>query len=221
MTIRSGLKYFGIVFVLAGFAGLVFAGDSIIHIKASLADSRSVPGQSADELLRLLQQRNAQLEAELISLRLGANPVAGASKSAKVYSQYPFSNRSEILISLGRRDGIEPGMAVAIGRSALIGRVREVYKTTSSVQTIFDPSFQIPVRVGDQETDALFSGGLTPELTLIDGKISPDDPIVSSFSGLPYGLVLGRVGTATSQNESFVKPAFSLKGLRDVLVLSD
>jgi cell shape-determining protein MreC len=223
LTVSRFKKYLGLTAVIAGYVFFVFAGNKIVSAKIFLADLRDgfVKEQPQEQLLRLLRQKNQELEAEILNLKIAGEGGSQGQKEAKVYSRYPFSNRSEIIINAGDSDDLVAGMPVTLGKKILVGKIKRVYGKTAVVQTVFDLDFQIPVRVGAGEIDALFSGGLSPKLTLIDGKVFAGDAVVSSSDGFPYGLVVGKVGEDNPGGEVLVVPNFELKNLRNVFVLLD
>ena len=143
--------------------------------------------------------------------------------SIKVYSSYPFNNKGEIAIAAGEDLGLVPGDAIVIGGNILVGRVRSVFKLSSIVTTIFDPSWEVQVRIGESEVDALMQGGNELRLTLIpaDEYIEKGDLVVSAGENLPYGLEVGFVGEIVSMSgnvfqEAIIEPGLKIKDLRNV-----
>lgn len=174
-----------------------------------------------------LKERIASLEMENQYLRsqLQGKGNGGGEQSIKVYSSYPFNSRDEIAIAAGANHGIEPGDAVVHAGNILVGRVRNVFKSSSVVTTIFDPSWEVPVRIGEGEVDALMQGGNELKLVLIsqDKHIEEGDLVVVASENLPYGLELGFVGIIESVpggvfKEATLEPSLQLKELRDVSI---
>lgn len=175
--------------------------------------------------LDYLRDKNKQLEVEILRLKSAASAivsVSGDPLKAKVFSLYPFSNRSELMISAGSAAGVNPGDVVTSG-NFLVGRVSDVGRNMSVVQTVFDRNFKIPVRIGEKEINALYVGGLEPRLEMIDSKdgLPCCEVIFTSAAGYPYGLGVGRVKKVNGDliKTADVEPLFDIKNLREVGIL--
>jgi cell shape-determining protein MreC len=158
----------------------------------------------------------AALKSELVQ-RIEAQGHAdewpASSEPVFVYSRYPFNFKNEIIIAAGRDRGIAVGDAVVIpqaphieAKPILVGKVIAAYERSALVRTVFDTTFQAPVRVGPSAMDTLFVGGPDPKLTLIPRNIElhAGDPVYSASPDLPYGLPIGTLGEAElGQNNAF------------------
>lgn len=203
---------------------LVIGGESVLSNRdrlLSFALGSTVPSE-----LDNLRNHNLELEAQLLNLKIDNQKKQHGKVTAKVYSLYPFANRSELTINKGEDAGLKEGMAVVLENSILVGKIKVVYKNSSVVQTIFDKNFKIPVRIGEQETDAFYNGGFTAKLSLIDAKSSADenDFIIAADKELPYGLVLGKLKDVSDNGplkEAKLQPLYELKNLRNVVVIAD
>lgn len=204
-------------------AYLVCGGENVLSLRHRLLSFAMESGTSEIDNLKI---KNLELEAQLLNLKIGNKETEGEKVAAKVYSLYPFANRSEIVINKGSSSGVEEGMAVVVENKIMVGRVKRVYPNSAVVQTIFDKDFKTPVRIGESETDAFYDGGLTAKLSLIDSK-SPakeEDMVFTADKNLPYGLVLGRAVNITSGSplkEARLQPTYELKNLRNVVVIVD
>lgn len=201
----------------------VMAGEGFTTAKSIFVEKVFSAGDPA-EAVSLRAQIEA-LRAELLHARLGID--RGKTQKelpAKIYSLYPFSDKSLVTVNVGKAQGVREGMPVVIERTLLLGRVRSVYEGTSTVQTVFDPKFQIPVRTGEEEADALYVGGLTPALRLIEAKsgVMSGDFVLSASADLPYGLVLGSVHEVVEKGllkEATIRPSFEMKFVRNASVI--
>jgi cell shape-determining protein MreC len=213
------------LFALIIIAGVyaVLSGEFLIEGKgrmfAFVRESFSSEGE-AD----YLREKNQKLEIELLNFKKGNSSVGDIGGiEAKVFSAYPFSDRSELVISVGSENGVKNGDAVVYG-NVLVGRIKEAGKRTSVVQTVFDPEFEIPVRIGETETDALYVGGMNPKLNMIDSAEAPKcgELIVCASSDLPYGLGMGRTLEISEGllKEASIEPLLEIKKMRNVLVIS-
>lgn len=155
-------------------------------------------GKLAREVV-VLRRENEHLKALLLASELGNRIVSALGKryhTARVYSEYPFNNRSFITVNAGRNNGIREGAPVTTGGPAVfVGHVVQVFEEMSLVRTIADPEWGVPVRVGPEAIDALLVGGREPRLTLVgkDKKLLPDQVIYTASRDAPYGLTVGRV----------------------------
>jgi rod shape-determining protein MreC len=219
------MKKWLLVSIITICAYAVLSGEFLIEGKGAVLGlvRESLSGNGEIEYLR---EKNQELEIELLNLKKGNLDInfTENSVSAKVYSAYPFADRSELIINVGENKEIKPGMAV-VRNNALIGKIKDVKKRTSVVQTVFDQEFQIPVRIGEEEIDALYVGGMNPKLNLIDSNkdICQGKMIVSSASGIPYGLGIGYTIKIKEGvlKEASVEPLFELKDIKNVSIITD
>ncbi len=215
----STLSAIIVLLLLLIFGGPLF--DKKLSISQSINNLLSIPSSRQE-----FEDKIASLEAENLKLRKQILSKDGIdSVSAKVYSSYPLNNRSEIAISAGKKNGIEVGDTVVYGDNVLVGKITNVFKSSSIVTTIFDPSWEISVRIGDNEVDALLSGGNELTLTLIpkEIEIKPGEKVVSAGSNIPYGLKIGIVRSVSDIpggvfKKAIVEPDFQIRQLRDVAI---
>jgi cell shape-determining protein MreC len=173
-----------------------------------------------------LELKLASLEAENVDLRARLLiETLSPPESIKVYSSYPFNNRSEIAIAAGADDDITKGNLIVQGQRTLVGKVREVAPKVSLVTTIFDPNFETAARIGESAVDALFKGGnelmldlIPPDVILQEGSI-----VYTAGPDFPYGLVLGSLKKIEKSEggvyqKASVEPAFEVRALRDVVL---
>lgn len=178
-----------------------------------------------------LLAENQALQAEVAALQETKNvleEISGARDviPAAVYSRYPLNFKSQILINVGEGVGILVGQAAILPENILIGRVREVFPDSASVQTVFDPGFQAAVRVGDKGIEALLIGGGEPKVTLIpkDAEVRMGDVVYVADSGFPYGLAVGEVEGISLKEEELLgeatlRFAYDLNRLHAVLLI--
>ncbi|MFA4999491.1 MAG: rod shape-determining protein MreC [Parcubacteria group bacterium] len=202
----------------------VFSGEFLIEGKGLLfAFIRE--GLSSNNETNYLREKNQELEIEVLNLKNGNPSLSGvAGVPAKVFSAYPFADRSELTISAGSAMGVEIGNAVIYG-NVLVGKIKEISKRTSVVQTVFDPKFEIPVRIGEAETDALYVGSMNPKLNMIDTNKSPKcgELVICAAKDLPYGLGVGRTLEISDGlfKEASLEPLLEIKELRNVFVVTN
>lgn len=117
---------------------------------------------------------------------------------ADVYSRYPFNFKNELLVDAGAGNNLKIGGA-AVFDGVLIGKIKEAAAESAVVQTIFDPGFSLPVRIGKGKVDALLVGGVEPKLTMMakNADISPGDLVYSASADFEYGILIGAAGAPT------------------------
>lgn len=149
------------------------------------------------------------MEGNISALQVSVRPFLGKNMIlADVYSRYPLNFKNELLVNAGQNDNIKINGA-AIFDGILVGRVRGVGEKTSVVQTVFDPGFNLPVRIGKSKADALLAGGVEPRLTMIqkNAEVSPGDLVYSASQDLEYGLLIGSAGTPVLSGSSVFSEA--------------
>ena len=150
----------------------------------------------------------------------------GKYLSAKIFSTYPFNTKSILIINAGSGQGIKESIPVTTGENILTGQIMEVYENYSRVRTVFDPLWQIPVRIGEKEIDGLLQGGPSPRVALIekDKLIQVGDLVYSASENFPYGLKIGEVeeikesASGGAFKEAILKMPFNINELREVNV---
>lgn len=185
---------------------------------------------------------SAVLKREIVSLRSQIAQISGMKSTAPssgsdgvvapVFSSYPFNFKKEVLVEAGADKGIKEGQAVIMkgesGGRVLLGYVAQVYEDASRVRTIFDTRWSSAVRVGDKGAQALLSGGLQPELSLIpkDAQVNSGDIVYSADPKFPYGIGIGTVkDLQIAKEQAFQKASISfsydLEKVRNVIILTE
>jgi len=201
----------------------------IIAIVAAtyLADFFIKKERSFDEVLRL-KQENENLRAQIQLLKFnGQNSILNTNFiTAKVFSTYPFNIKNKITINAGEKQGIKKSMVATVGENILFGQVTDVFENFSVIQTIFDPAWQLPVRIGKEEINGLFKAGNEPKVILIEKEkqIQTDDIVYSASQEFPYGLKIGEVAeiketAAGVFKEAVLKMPFNVGELREIKIL--
>jgi rod shape-determining protein MreC len=171
-----------------------------------------------DENLRL-KQENEELRAQIQKSQISNNDYS----LIKVFSTYPFNIKNQITINAGEKQGIKKSAAVILKQDILVGQVVEVFENYSVVRTIFEPDWQLPVRIGKDEINALFQGGTEPKVNLIDKEkpLQVGDVVYSASREFPYGLKIGEISeiketSAGVFKEAILKMPFNVNELREV-----
>ncbi len=200
--------FLGIVIALLLF--FIFFMPSIgVHFRELLG-----PQTMAPIGVEQLATENASLTARLAELTAIANELPSSTSGAvraMVYSEYPFNFKNEITMNRGSQDGIAAGDTVLFDGS-LIGTVIESTAHRSVAQTIFDPNFRLPVRIGSAGYDALLAGGPYPMVESIakTASISAGDSVYSAGSAVPYATPIGKIANvALAPNNLFEEASLS------------
>jgi cell shape-determining protein MreC len=111
-------------------------------------------------------------------------------------------------VDAGSNDGIAVGAAVTF-QGMLLGQVKTVFPGTSLVQTVFDNTLKMPVRIGSAGADGLLQGGSDPIVGSIagDAAIAPGDIVYSAAPGIPYALPIAQVVATGTSADSFFEQA--------------
>ena len=225
-------SWIGIVLLLLIGGAAVFAPRAGWFIGETLRGGSGGAFAPADvDALRL---ENAALRADRAIIEgAGLSAARSSDALASVYSRYPFNLKHELLISRGSETGEAPGDAVGVvgagdlgaGCNVLIGKITKVYAKSALVQTIFDPQFQLAVRIGSRGVDGLLKGGNEPLVTLISqkAKVGAGDAVFAASSETPYGMALGTIadvrpsGDQVFQNAVLTVP-YDVNAVRAVCV---
>ena len=183
-------------------------------------------------LQRELEEENQALKAKLFNYEKEAGLVQAYNRfkyiEAQVYSRYPFNNKDYLMINRGSNEGLEKNLSVTMGESILIGKIKDVFKYSSGVKTIFNSDWQFGVRIrGDGgDSEALLEGGNNPRLIYIDKKveIKSGDVIYSVSEEFPYGLRVGNVNEISLSEDRAFREAtillpYNIRDLRNLLVV--
>jgi rod shape-determining protein MreC len=178
-------------------------------------DAASLAAQNA-----VLQAQLAELQS--ISSQLPQNPENDIR--AMVYSNYPFGFMNELLVNAGVNTGVTVGKAVTF-QGVFIGTISQVFPDSAIVQTVFDPNFKMPVRIGSHGFDGLLVGGAYPKATSIakDSAVMTGDMVYTAGPGVPYNLPIGTVAATTTSPDSLFQEGtlqfiYDINDLQTVLI---
>src|SRR5581483_3409747 len=146
------------------------------------------------------------LKAQLAILQNVESQLPGNSQNeirAMVYSQYPFGFKNQIAVNAGSNEGVTLAKPATF-QGIFVGTVQSVSAETSIIQTVFDPSFKMPIRIGTKGIDALLIGGALPKATSIakNATISTGDIVYAAAPGFPYGMPIGTVAETNISSDN-------------------
>ncbi len=187
--------------------------------------------RSFSENLRL-KEENQDLRAQIQRIfdcklpdgKCGIISSTGKYLSVKVFSTYPFNIKNQLTLNAGEKQGVKPQATATLGDNVLVGQVSEVFENISVVKTIFDPNWQLPVRIGKDEINGMLQGGAEPKVILIEKPIQVGDIVYSASAEYPYGLKVGEIteikeSAAGVFREAAIKIPFVVGELREVKII--
>lgn len=188
-----------------------------------IQENNDLKRQNAD--LLVLASRLSDVEEENTFLRGAARvaeKVPGHFISASLFTVTLDASGHQTLINKGRQDGIQTGQVVVSGEGILVGRIKEVFDTTSRADLIKDPTFEITAKVSGGTTTGLVRGnlskGLLFDLIAQEEEIKEGDTIVSTGSDqFPAALLIGEVDHV-EVNETKIFKEVRIKPAMDVMV---
>jgi rod shape-determining protein MreC len=169
--------------------------------------------QLQQELLSLegVRQENEQLRK---ALSLGIEKEFSVI-SSRIIGKDP--SQDILLLDKGSRDGVQEDMAVITPSEAAVGKVVEVFETTSRVMLLSHPASSFDAKIPQEGVVGLVQGhgGYQALLDLIpqESKVAPGDMVVSASLGgiFPENLLIGEVKEVKmSEERSFQQALLSL-----------
>lgn len=164
------------------------------------------------EQLKEAQLENQSLRAQLMAALHRPEIITEGRHqyiTAPVYSQYPLASAGKIVIGAGAEEGVREGMVVLASPGVFIGEVLRVYAHQSEVRTVYDPGWELPVRIGKDGIDSLLIGGPEPRLTLISKKkpAITSMPVYTAYKKYPYALLAGSMGDPSDSEQNLFQEA--------------
>lgn len=156
-----------------------------------------------NERLRRWQVAARRLEAENDALKDLLNFVPEPSSTfvtGRVVADTGGAFAQSLLITIGRRDGVQKGQAVVSG-DGLVGRIAEAGQRASRVLLVTDINSRIPVTVGNSRQRAILVGDNSPQPRLLFLKsaqaVAPGDRVMTSgdAGAFPPGLAVGIIAS--------------------------
>jgi len=192
-----------------------------------------------------LQERVAQLEAEVVTLREQASEVdalralLGAARqapenrylSAKVIGRDTSPFLHYLILDQGSDMGVRRGMPV-VNQNGLVGRITEVSATASKLQLVTDPDSVINARIQVSRSEGILVGRPTGDLELIylsqDIQVNVGEIVVTSGlgGGFPPEILIGRVVSVHRRDyelyqTAIIEPRSDFSRLEMVLIITN
>ena len=126
---------------------------------------------------------------------------------SRVFSTYPFNVRDVLVIDKGSADGVKKGQAVVLKDNIFLGQVAGVSENSASIRTVFDPNWQLSVKIGENKINGLFDGGNDLKITLIEKPVRPGDAVFLASKDLPLDLKIGDIQSIKEDQGGIFKEA--------------
>lgn len=184
---------------------------------ASISDYFRIDLNKENEALKL---ENESLKAQLQKAQIFYTSFENSEEDkalaqkyipAKIFSTYPFNIKGALTLNKGANQGIKKDSAVLAGEGILLGQISEVYENSSIVRTVYDPKWQLPVKVGEEKINGLFVGGNDPKITLIEKPVKIGDAIFIDSKDFPLFLKLGEIKEMREENGGVFKEVAIVK----------
>jgi rod shape-determining protein MreC len=192
-----------------------------------------------------LEERVAQLEAEVVTLREQASEVdalralLGAARQlpenrylgAQVIGRDTSPFLHFLILDQGSDAGVRRGMPV-VNEKGLVGRITEVSASASKLQLITDPNSVINARIQESRAEGILVGRATGELEMIyisqDIKVTVGEIVVTSGlgGGFPPEILIGRVVSVHRRDyelyqTAIIEPRSDFSRLEIVLIITN
>jgi rod shape-determining protein MreC len=200
---------------------------------------RQVRRQNEDlqkQLTRMRIEEAAMAEDALEGRRLQAmlafkERYVGSTVAAQVIGTSGSEQSRVLTIDKGSRDGLKPDMAV-ITPDGIVGKLRDVFPTTSQVLEINDQTSGAGVILASTRIRAILRGSVGGRIQIgnlnADSRIKPGEQVLTSGGdqvyprGLPVGTVVSIAPDPDRQlyTDILVKPAANLDRVEEVLIIT-
>src|SRR5580658_8503761 len=201
-----------------------------VYLRGVRAENRSLKSQI--EQMRLEQVRmsqDADQARRLQALLAFKEQFISQTMAAQVIGSSGSEQSRSVYIDKGERDGLKPDMAV-ITADGVVGKVLNVYRSTSLVLLINDHSSGVGAILEKSRTQGIVRGTAAGEVMLekvmSDETVPVGEQVLTSGgdSIFPKGLLVGRVTKVAPGSELFLnihlRPAADLSKLEEVLVVT-
>ena len=178
--------------------------------------------------LEVIKAQNAQLQEFMNLTEKYSNfetiPATVISKDVSNYS-------SNIIIDVGKRDGVDNNMTV-IADHGLVGHVISVTESSAKVQVIVDSASTVSSKISTTEESILCKGTLDNDDIVratyipINADLIPGDTVTTSGIGIyPEGIYIGTIKDIVTTSNitdryAIVTPGVDFSTLSNVLVIS-
>jgi rod shape-determining protein MreC len=178
------------------------------HYVGALAENDALRRDNVSLSGELALLRQAGLENQRLQSMLGVQDSVGFDLvAAKIIDKDITRQKNTLSLDVGRRDGVEAGMAV-VDENGILGKVIFVSDRFAVAQSYFNTDFRIPAQLMPENTFGIvrwegrgrFSHLLLLEHIVKTVDVEPGQQIVTSHSiSFPSGIAIGSVDTVLAQ----------------------
>lgn len=188
---------------------------------SSIGKIRSENKKLIEENIRLKSENSkfqeTMQENELLRSQLNITPVKDfETEAASVIGRDIYNDNEWILIDKGGNNGIKKGMPVIVSEGVLVGRVEEVFPSSSKIIFVSNPSMNTNVEAVETGAVGIAKGnyglGLIMDLVLQTDTLKVGDKIITSdiSQNIPRGLLVGEIQEVSpAKNDLFQKAIIS------------
>src|ERR1035437_1362625 len=214
-------------------------GSGVSNGWVNFVDLRPVRQQNKDlrepiTRMRMEQAANAEdaLEGRRLQIMLGFRErYVGSTVVAQVIGASGSDQSHVLTIDKGSRDGLKPDMAV-ITQDGIVGKLRDVFPTTSQVLEINDQTSGAGVILESTRIRAILRGTIAGRVQIgnlnADSRIKPGEQVLTSGGdqvyprGLPVGTIESIAPDPDHQpyTDILIRPAVNLDRVEEVLVIT-
>ena len=179
--------------------------------------------------LEILRSENKQLQ-EFMNMNLTEKYATYDTIPAYVISKDISNYSNNIVVNVGKRDGVEKNMVV-IADQGLVGHVISVTETSSKIQVIVDSASTVSSKISTTEESILCKGTLDNDDIVratyipINADLIPGDIVVTSGIGIyPEGIYIGSIKEIVTTSNitdryAIVAPGVDFSTLSNVLII--
>jgi len=200
-----------------------------VALRGAHAENARLHAELARLQLRNRELESQALEAQRLSVLLSFRDTHSEAPmlAAQVIGASADPASHTLVLNRGERDRIRRNMGV-ITPDGVIGKIVEVFPTTSQVLLMSDKDSGVGALLADTRTHGVVKGSGDPDprmdYVVNDEKVHPGEMILTSGEDriFPKGLLIGTVMAAREGNPFQIiriQPAARLDRLEDVLVL--
>lgn len=214
-------------------------GAGVSNGWANYVDLRHVRKQNSDLQQQITRMRIEQaaiaedaLEGRRLQAMLGFRETyVGLTVAAQVIGDSGSDQTRVLTIDKGSRDGLRPDMPV-ITQDGIVGKLRDVFPTTSQVLEINDQSSGAGVILESTRIRGILRGTIAGRVQIgnltADSRIKPGEHVLTSGGdqvyprGLPVGIIesIGPDPDHQPYTEILIRPAVNLDRVEEVLVIT-
>lgn len=217
------------------FAGAGFWFNEKIYFISSIGNLKNENERLFNENLKLksklVQAKEIENENKILREEIGLMVQTDFETEASLILGQTFSqNRKVIYLDKGSENGIRKGMPVIVGGGILIGKISEVYRTSSETELVLDRNNKINAEIQEIQVKGIVQGeyGTSSVMNMIPqiAEVKSGQTIITSGLGdvYPRGLLIGYVSEIEKTVDQLFKKALlelpvQFKNLRVVWVI--